>query len=198
MAEVQTPQIQRQLARAFQIPGPIVVDVATTVAPTILVGPDAKAGYGTTRWRYRSITVQAGAGVTGVCGLVNPASSLELLVVVGVFALTTNAAGQEFFIGPTFGVAALPAVTLPWNVLDLRESLSPNTIFTDNTISGPLAGEVHTGPSIMPPLAAGASGRMPTDNIVLAPNTALVVHASAFNLSYYVGFLGYSVEIGAK
>lgn len=211
MPELQVTDVQQQLSRAFSLQGPQRTSVGLDVAPVIVVGPEAGEPHGTRLRRYSMRTFNSGAVNKGICGLTNPSTSNEILVIedwgLYVAAGAAQTLGAALVYGDAPGGTRAEDLFLAineWFHNDMRVGVGIPPIANKNVYSAANADAIPAPQSaqhLSGPLVAATWFRY-RDNggrpIVLPPNTAYVFGPSVTNqtLSFYIS--GFAEEQRAK
>lgn len=186
MPELQVDDVQRQLARAFDIAGGFTTSVASSVSPVIIVGPGAAPPYDSQLRYARADQISGDATHPGLAGLINPSQSAAWFV-VDQLLVSAQAAVQNFqfniYYGQNVGASLVEAAfppNVPWVDVDTRQRayggsplVAANFLFENgaSTIAGMsssiVLGTVHGGQADQWTPAAIATP------LVLVPNTGL-------------------------
>lgn len=214
MAEIQNDATQRQLSRAFDLDGPQLTSVSTDVVPVIVVGPDAPAGYGTTRRFSRASSVTGDATHTGWATIINPSpasnTSDELLVLDRIGVGFTGGA-QEFNYGLIFGLVNPIEATVVSGIgrgdFDYRGvntqlggvlPVDPGRVGVQVNVNGPLGGAtVSLGRMVGVQHSVGYT-ELPLHGVVLTPNSGLMIWPTAVALTMYFYFEGRILPMSLK
>lgn len=181
--QVNKEDITKQLYRAYNARGIISPSGAAGISPIITVGPGAHPSHATQITGIMSLSITAGAAVTGAIGLIVPSTQPGVLVVVtDIKVYSPSLAGWAGLLdGPTAEVDYAPNQnTTCLNTQNRPSNLTGLFWGFSNAAITPAIGTQFGGGAF----AAAAESGCRSTPIVLTAGFGIVVHPGTNNLSW--------------